>query len=595
MKIIYTTILLISVTICVYSQVGIGTTTPSGALEVTSTNDGLLIPRIALTNTITTTVITPTKSELIYNTATAGDVTPGYYYWETTPTVASNRWVRLITNLNTTNWSVTGNTGTNPTTNFAGTTDNIGYAIRTNNTEKIRITPTGAIGIGTTAPNGALDINSTTQGLVPPRVALTASNIAAPVVNPQGGALIAGTFVWNTATAGTSPNNVAPGLYFWNGSRWIALAGSAGGLDWSLQGNSGTIAGTNFLGTIDTQDLQLNTNNLERVRILSGGTVGINSPGATFSQVTVVGAGTNDAVAGNANDNVANAFWGRNANATGTAIIGASNGINGVFPTKGAGVAGSAVNGIGVYGSTGNGSPNNATHNGNFAASFNLDTDNNATTSNNSAFANLAGKDEQVVGALGAPSRRILYGGYFVGGTSSAGISYSYVGLKYNHNNDATATGGTNYKIVGNGVVSTLIPDENNEPRIMFCPEAPEVLFEDYGIGQLNNGTSYIELDKIVSKSLKIDTKHPLKVFIQLEGECNGVYVTEKSEKGFKVKELNNGTSNVSFSWHITGNRADSVDANGNITSYYQDLRLPYGPKPLSEPKLSSKEEKQND
>ena len=445
------------------------------------------------------------------------------------------------------------------------------------------------VGIGTTAPNGALEITSTTQGIVPPRVALTASNVAAPVVNPQGGVLLAGTFVWNTATSGTSPNNVVPGLYTWNGTRWIAFAGSAGGLDWSLQGNSGTTAGTNFLGTTDTQDLLLNTNNLERIRILSGGTVGINSPGVISSQVTVIGAGTNDAVAGNANDNITNAFWGRNANATGTAIIGATNGLTGVFPSKGAGVAGAAVNGVGIYGNTGNGAPNNAAHNGNYAGGFNLDTDNNVATANNSAIANLAGKDEQIVGVLSGLSRRILYGGYFVGGTSAAGQSYSYVGLKYNHNNDATATGGTNYKIVGNGVVSTLIPDENNEPRIMFCPEAPEVLFEDYGIGQLKNGSSYIELDKIVAKSLKIDNKHPLKVFIQLEGECNGVYVTDKSERGFTVKELNNGSSNVSFSWHIVGNRADAVDASGKVTSYHEDLRLPYGPKPLSEPKLNSR------
>ncbi|WP_130736397.1 hypothetical protein [Flavobacterium sp. J27] len=450
------------------------------------------------------------------------------------------------------------------------------------------------VGIGTTTPNGALEITSTTQGIVPPRVALTASNVSAPVVNPQGGALLSGTFVWNTATAGTSPNNVSPGLYYWDGTKWVAFAGASGGLDWSLQGNSGTTPGTHFLGTTDTQNIQFHTNNLERMRILSGGTMGINSVGTTSSQLTVVGASTNDAVAGSANNNVANGFWGRNAHATGTAVIGATNGLGGVYPTKGAGVAGSSTNGVAVYGSTGNGLPNDATHNGNYAGGFTLDTDNNVSTNNASAFANIAGKDEQAVGVLSATVRRILYGGYFVGGTSTGGQSYSYVGLKYNHNNDATATGGTNYKIVGNGLVSTLIPDENNEPRIMFCPEAPEVLFEDYGVGQLTNGTAYIELDKIVAKSLKIDDKHPLKVFIQLEGECNGVFVTEKSQRGFKVKELSNGTSNVSFSWHIIGNRADAVDASGNVTSYHQDLRLPYGPKPLSEPKLASKKVAKN-
>lgn len=445
------------------------------------------------------------------------------------------------------------------------------------------------VGIGTTTPNGALDINSSVYGFIPPKVALTSTLVAAPVLNPQTGALVSGTVVWNTATAGTSPNNVAPGLYYWNGTKWIALAGSPGGLDWSLSGNSGTVPGTNFLGTTDNVNLNFNTNNTERMRILSGGTVAINNTGSTSAQLQITAAGTNDGVVPSNNDNVANAVWARNAHANGTAIIGASNGINGVFPTKGAGVAGAGVNGHGIYGNTGNGAPDNVAHNGNSAGVFNLDTDNNATTNNGSAYASLAGKDEQVVAVLGAPSRRILYGGYFTGGTAAAGVSYSYVGLKYNYNNDATATGGTNYKIVGNGVVSTLIPDENNAPRTMFCPEAPEVLFEDYGVGKLTNGQTYIELDKIVANSLKIDTNHPLKVFIQLEGECNGVYVTEKSKNGFLVKELNNGKSNIDFSWHIVGNRANSKDKDGNITSYYEDLRLPFGPTPIEQNNLESK------
>ena len=93
------------------------------------------------------------------------------------------------------------------------------------------------VGLGTTTPAGALDINSTTQGMIPPRVALTATNVAAPVVNPQGGALVPGTLVWNTNTAGVIPTNVAPGMYYWDGTRWVSLAGSPGGLDWSIIGN----------------------------------------------------------------------------------------------------------------------------------------------------------------------------------------------------------------------------------------------------------------------------------------------------------------------------------------------------------------------
>lgn len=81
------------------------------------------------------------------------------------------------------------------------------------------------VGIGTTTPRGALEINSTTNGFVPPQVALTSITVSTPVVNPQtAGVPVAGTIVYNTATAGTTPNNVTPGYYFWNGTVWIKFA-----------------------------------------------------------------------------------------------------------------------------------------------------------------------------------------------------------------------------------------------------------------------------------------------------------------------------------------------------------------------------------
>lgn len=448
------------------------------------------------------------------------------------------------------------------------------------------------VGIGTTTPEGALDVSSLQGGFIPPRVALTSITIEAPVLNPQGGSIVAGTIVWNTDTAGVSPNNVVPGLHYWSGTKWIAFAGSPGGLDWSLAGNSGTTAGTHFLGTTDLQDLRIHSNNIERMRVRSNGTLGINSIGTTYSQLTIVGSGTNDGVAATADDTVANGVWARNLNAGGTAVIGAVNGLGGVYPTDGAGVAGSGENASGISGMTGNGAPNNSAHNGNTAGYFSLDSDNDPATTNTSAFAFLAGKDEQIISDIAAPSRRILYGGYFVAGTAAGGQSYSYVGLKYNHDNNITATGGTDYKIVGNGTVSTLIPDEKNRPRVMFCPEAPEVLFVDYGTGKLINGKVHIKIDKILARSLKIDKEHPLKVFIQLEGSCNGVYVTNKTDKGFDVNELMDGKSNVDFSWHIVANRADRKDSDGNIKSRFEDLRLPIGPSPLKDKEVTKKNAK---
>jgi len=78
------------------------------------------------------------------------------------------------------------------------------------------------VGINTTDPKGILDINSTNTGVVYPNVALIAADNSSPVVNPQGGAIVAGTVVYNTNTTfnGTT-TDVYPGIYVWDGSKWI--------------------------------------------------------------------------------------------------------------------------------------------------------------------------------------------------------------------------------------------------------------------------------------------------------------------------------------------------------------------------------------
>jgi hypothetical protein len=79
-------------------------------------------------------------------------------------------------------------------------------------------------GIGTTTPNASakLEVASTTQGFLPPRVALTAINVFSPIVGTSSAAT--GLLVYNTASAGTAPNNVVPGYYYWNGTVWVQIS-----------------------------------------------------------------------------------------------------------------------------------------------------------------------------------------------------------------------------------------------------------------------------------------------------------------------------------------------------------------------------------
>lgn len=75
------------------AQVGVGTFSPdaSAELEVKSATKGILIPRVQLqSTTVASPVASPAQSLKVYNTATAGDVKPGFYYWE------SGKWNRLV-------------------------------------------------------------------------------------------------------------------------------------------------------------------------------------------------------------------------------------------------------------------------------------------------------------------------------------------------------------------------------------------------------------------------------------------------------------------------------------------------------------------
>jgi hypothetical protein len=124
-------------------NVGIGITAPnsSAKLDITSTNTGILIPRVALTQTSSNAPVGAgvTTSLMVYNTATINDVTPGFYYW------SGASWTRFATGTGGSGWLILGNAGTNAATNFVGTTDAVDFVVRANNIERGRFTSPGFI------------------------------------------------------------------------------------------------------------------------------------------------------------------------------------------------------------------------------------------------------------------------------------------------------------------------------------------------------------------------------------------------------------------------------------------------------------------
>ncbi|MEO6498717.1 MAG: hypothetical protein ABIN95_06880, partial [Mucilaginibacter sp.] len=115
----------------------------SAILDVSSTSKGFLLPR--MTTEQQNAIILPATGLAIFNT-TLNTVQVN------TGNPLSPSWSTLTTNTNTNAWSIGGN-NVNSVQNF-GTTGNFDLPFITNNTEKMRLSAGGNLGIGNTASDG---------------------------------------------------------------------------------------------------------------------------------------------------------------------------------------------------------------------------------------------------------------------------------------------------------------------------------------------------------------------------------------------------------------------------------------------------------
>lgn len=193
--------------------------------------------------------------------------------------------------------------------------------------------------------------SSNTRGLLIPRLALTATNVASPVNSPATSLL-----VYNSATAGTSPYNVSPGYYYNAGNtatpNWKRFA-TGNGDAWIVGGNNFGTTGANYnLGTISNDHVDFITNNIVRGRLSNLG---------EFFIGTTATAAPGDLMIGVSNTTFPWAINGYSANngsgTYGIITAGTTNfaGVQGEYSgtsVNGAGIRGIALNSssIGVFG-----------------------------------------------------------------------------------------------------------------------------------------------------------------------------------------------------------------------------------------------------
>jgi hypothetical protein len=112
------------------------------------------------------------------------------------------------------------------------------------------------------------------------------------------------------------------------------------------------------------------------------------------------------------------------------------------------------------------------------------------------------------------------------------------------HNGDLSCTGTKN----------AIVPIDGGKRTVaMSAIESPQNWFEDFGSAQLANGVAVVTLDPDFIQTVNADTNY--KVFPVPNGDCRGLYVTNKTANSFEIRELGEGRSNISFDYRITALR----------------------------------------
>lgn len=487
------------------------------------------------------------------------------------------------------------------------------------------------VGIGNTNPQSTVDITAVNttgtstniDGLLIPRVDRQRAQSMLSI--PESTLIYVNSIATGTAT-GIASNITSVGFYFFNTttSKWVKLNAAAGGSNWSLSGNSGTTAGTNFLGTTDTQDLVLKTNSNENLRIL-------NTNGHVLVNTTIndVDNGSNnifEVLASTAGDDAVNGY----ASGSGSGVHGESVGDGNSTSSPAAGVKGlinqtatGNENAAGVMGinanitrGSGYASPLKSSSFSAISGVTGL-TASKLTNENTDAYmfgvvgeilrdTSVSGSDiprrsggvlgdvQLLWGALGYKAANAntycVYGG---GGTNNGNIQTTNTGRTLNVAAELTPNSsiglginggvmggyvkGNQYGLIAKGEEFGMYIDGNaisNKPIVMlekgnsqrtisYASTSTSVDITTRGKSKLINGETFVRFDEAFKNSIDLDARNfedDLNITITANGNTNGVYVKSITKEGFYVQENQNGVSNVSFNWVVIGTRKGYKD-----------------------------------
>ncbi len=227
----------------------------SAILDVTSASKGVLIPRVSLQSlSDAVTITSPANSLLVYNTNAALTGGTGFYF--NSGTSGSPSWSKLL--VNNSGWNITGNAGTTPGTDYLGTSDSTDLVMKTNNTQRMRISGAGItkFGDGTNDlvidPDGSFSLegnatafNDITVPLFNSRLGQTNQAQWAQVKTNGSGSRGVYTFTFQDQSSASNeeevfftvqlPHNWKEGTVLYPHLHWSPQGASTGNVVWGLE------------------------------------------------------------------------------------------------------------------------------------------------------------------------------------------------------------------------------------------------------------------------------------------------------------------------------------------------------------------------
>lgn len=568
-------------------QVGIGTTdpTPSAALHINSNTGGLLIPSMTIAQR--NSIASPAEGLMIYQT----DNTPGFYYyssgsWESLS--SDSKWVRNVNDIYNSNTGKVGVGTTTPTAKLHVIGD--AATVFTKDFETGTLSPMTTNGNQYwTRTSNAIDVFSGLWATAT-RSNLThneSSNLRHTVTLPTDGSI--------SFAVRTSTENNQDWLTFyiddvqqdrWSGEtsyRMVTFPVSAGARNfrWTYSKDAAGDAGDNrvaidnILITSGSRGFRLQDGNETSGYVMTTDGLGY----ASWSQIPPVvipppppalwtANGTNiyNSNTGNvgvgvtlpdrklhvsANSGGRSTLYSENINTTTTN----SYGIHGT--TRSGGQQGSA----GIFGES--------VSSGDFEIGVKGDYSLWGAAIAGIGWGTSVSDMPRTGGTTGSNNDMGVYGGV----SFSSGIGV--YGL--NNSTGSTAFAGYfkgNHAITGSKSASVPTTQGN---QLLYSVESPEIWFEEFGKAKLINGRAHIAFDAMYQETIFVDDTHPFHVFLQEEGDSKGLYVVpDQSGNGFTVREKQDGTSNIDFSYRITAKRR-----------FYQDHRFGVDPIQVMENNLA--------